>query len=138
MSSACWVLAFDDGQIFDDNDGGEPHFTTAADAIAAYPNQGAHPKQLDKPCVHIACAFCGTWPDEDGEDHGYLLHFPDLTEAQTFVRALGWTVRGDLAWCPDEECTAVVPAPVPDGQTQIDLPRAAAPDNHDTQEPTDG
>jgi hypothetical protein len=102
----CWKLAYPDGRPFDgDFYDGEAHFTTRELAMAAIPEgDDAEPVQLDHPCVHVDCAACETRLDEDGEN--WIVHFDSRAEALTFARDYGWTVRGDSAWCPDEECTA--------------------------------
>jgi hypothetical protein len=102
----CWKLMHPGGIAYEgDFYDGERHFLTRDDALRALPDgSDATPVQLDRPCLHVDCAHCGTRLDEDDENH--IFHFDSREEALAFARGFGWTVRGDGAWCPAEECTA--------------------------------
>ena len=98
-SEPCWVV-FVDGREKDHYGGGTGHFTRAEADDELDNDETVSPKQLNKPCITIACAQCGDPYDLDNDERA-IYHFDTAEQALADVVGTDWTVRDGNAYCPE-------------------------------------
>ncbi|MEU4224337.1 hypothetical protein AB0F17_08590 [Nonomuraea sp. NPDC026600] len=98
--TTCWVLTNSDGEDLDQD--GIPHFPSEKhaeeEAAKIEGDEVFKPRQLDHPCVIVACSCCEYIYDEDEDG---VCHFDNLAEAEQAL-AGHWKFTRDEALC--DEC----------------------------------
>lgn len=96
----CWVVLVG-GREMDHYGGGIGHFTESEASDELDNDETATAKQLDKPCITVACGQCGDPYDLESDERA-IYHFDTATQALADVVGTDWTTTQDgAAYCPE-------------------------------------